>query len=304
MIAIYEPLYLPGQRLVEPAFLPLRLPDNSRASWREFGIIVDMYRRGMHRDQALTGLLSPKFGTKTGITGSQFIAFIEANPGADVYFINPYPQLAYLTYNVWTQGESAHSGLVGRAQALLDGCGIRWDLEQAPRQGPDATCYCNYWVGTEKFWDDYVGGVLIPIARLLETEPESDAARGVMANTQHLRPTPFLPFIIERLFSTYLSLRNPSARPYRIDPVAHCANDFERDIVMFVKDRVTRADREGDFPPDLKQWMRFLRRLRRRFAIEHHSRHPYHDTGYLIPQEAVEASERDLAREAVVGLQE
>ncbi len=27
------------------------------------------------------------------------------NPGYDVYFINPFPHLAYLSYNVWEQGE-------------------------------------------------------------------------------------------------------------------------------------------------------------------------------------------------------
>ena len=105
--------------------------------------------------------------------------------------------------------------IVGAGQALLHACGIGWNLEETPRHGPDTMCYSNFWIGGEGFWDDYVGGVLLPIAELLEEQPESDAARTVMTRTRYLgvEPTPFLPFVIERLFSTYLSLNRPSSGP-------------------------------------------------------------------------------------------
>ncbi len=112
MIAIYEPLYAPGQKLVDPAFRPLVVENQLHAQWREFSILVDMYRRGMHRQQSFTGLMSPKFGLKTGISGTRFIDFVRANTEADVCFINPFPQLGYLSFNVWMQGEVSHAGLV------------------------------------------------------------------------------------------------------------------------------------------------------------------------------------------------
>src|SRR5918999_1384659 len=98
-IPIYEPLYQPGQIQNDPAFLPLDRLDNGRPEWREFGIYVDLYREGRHRGQALTGVMSPRFRLKTGKTGAEFISFIEANPGADVYIINPFPQYAYTSFN-------------------------------------------------------------------------------------------------------------------------------------------------------------------------------------------------------------
>jgi hypothetical protein len=258
-----------------------------------------MYRTGLHRRQALTGLFSPRFRTKTKITGVEFIAFVEADPGADVYMINPNPHFAYLTYNVWMQGAWAHPGIMGPAQALLNASGIDWNLAETPRHGPDTMCYSNFWIGSEKFWDDYVGGILIPIAEFLEAEPESDVARAVMTNTRHYEPTPFLPFIVERLFSTYLSLKRPSVRPYLLDPVASCVNEFDRDIVMFLRSSIVQADRDGAFPDDLRQWMQLLRKLRRRFSIAHYVTHPQPNTGKMLTPEAVEAAMRDLSREVV-----
>jgi hypothetical protein len=45
MIAIYEPIYLPDQSLSEPSFRPLKMENNNRSEWREFYILIDMYRR-------------------------------------------------------------------------------------------------------------------------------------------------------------------------------------------------------------------------------------------------------------------
>jgi hypothetical protein len=86
MIAIYEPLDMPGQSLNDPAFRPLMIENNDWAEWREFHILVDMYRRGLHRQQSFTGLMSPKFRLKTKITGIQFIEFVGADTDADVFF--------------------------------------------------------------------------------------------------------------------------------------------------------------------------------------------------------------------------
>jgi hypothetical protein len=287
MIAIYEPLYRPGQEPEEPAFLPRRV-ENSDAGWRELRIIVDMFRKGVHREQALTGLFSPRFRQKAKISGSQLIDHIEANPGASVYIVNAHGFLPYFAYNVWMDRESMHPGLIGRAQALLDASRVNLQLSETPRHAPDQVCYNNYWVGTERFWDDYVGGVLNPIAEFLEREPQSEAALSVFAPTFHYEPAPFLPFIIERLFSTYLSHAKPKVVAYPTDPLGSCRYDFERDIVSFVRNRVTRADREGYFPPDLIAWMRLLCRLRARYLYAYFADNPHHFSRKPVDRELID----------------
>lgn len=284
MIAIYEPLYRPGQTLSEAAFTPLRLSDNDFADWREFRILIDMYRSGLHRKQRFTGLFSPKFGLKTKISGALFIDFVTANGDADVCFVNPFPHLAYISYNVWMEGEASHPGLTARAQALLDAAGVDIRLAELPRHGPDVLCYCNFWVGTEKFWDDYVGGVLLPIADYLEREPRSETARRVLDTTLHIPPSPFLPFIVERLFSSYLSHQSPRprARAYQLDALGSCLNEFEVRLIERLGAKIDDADRGGIFHEDLKAEMFNVCLTWRNYTIKRYRDQPHPHAGDIL----------------------
>lgn len=254
MTVIYEPLYLEGQQLTESAFKQLRIEDNSRAAWREFRILVDFWRRGDHQGKDKIGIFSPKFGMKTKVSAQRFIEFSEAS-AADVCFINPFPQIRYYSYNVWMQGEANHPGLMARAQALLDASGVAIDVSSTPRNDARTLCYSNFWVGSEQFWDEYVGGVLEPIARFLESNPTSEVSRSVLDATWHSDPAPFLPFIVERLFSTFLAIRRDiSARAYPIDdPEPYCASAYEWETVKFMRPMVDAADSTGSFPQNLKR---------------------------------------------------
>jgi hypothetical protein len=239
VIAIYEPIYLLGQTLSDPAFKPLRLEANY-PEWREFRIIVDMYRRGMHRLQRFTGLMSPKFAAKTGISGKRFIDCIGENADADVCFINPFAYLSYISLNVWTQGEVYHPGLKKRAQDLLDSSDIDLEIENAARHGPRS----------ERFWDDYVGGILLLIAEFPETYPQSAAGRAVLEQKTPPDFVAFLPYVIERLFSSYLSHRGSTiiCRGYPLDAVERCLTGFERRLVAKCGTRSTRQTWRPIFP--------------------------------------------------------
>jgi hypothetical protein len=281
MIAIYEPLYLPGQSLTEPAFRPLRLESNAYADWREFRILVDMYKRGLHREQRYTGLFSPKFGLKTQVSGKDFIEFVHANADADVCFINPFAHLAYVAFNVWMNGEITHPDIVSRAQALFDVTGIGMRIADVPRHGPNLLCYCNFWVGTEQFWDDYVGGTLVPIAEFLDKHPNHPACLGVLEPTTHSDPAPFLPFIVERLFSSFLS--QPSCaftiRGYPMDPERTSLTEFEREIVTYRRSEIDAADRSNFFPPTLIDNMACVCRLWRNHQSAYYQNRPHPHTG-------------------------
>ncbi|MGY6162382.1 hypothetical protein [Paraburkholderia strydomiana] len=285
-IKIFEPIYAQGQVLSEKAFHPLVLRDNAHAAWREFYILVDMYRKGMHLQQKFTGLASPKFSLKSRIDGSRFLQFVQDNSDADVCLINPFPQLAYFSYNAWMQGEHAHPGLMDRTQLLLDACGIPWNLREAPRQGPDMLCYCNFWAGTASFWESYVGKVLVPIASFLEANSSSEAARAVLEPTVHSDDAPFLPFIAERLFSTYLSL-TPGLKiaAYRIegdDVLDYCVSEFEKDIVRYMQKPIDAADRQTSFPADQVPLMDLFCKLSQKYVRAYFSSNPHPHTGQPI----------------------
>ncbi|MCA7085483.1 hypothetical protein K7G19_17995 [Cupriavidus sp. DB3] len=259
-VTIFEPVLGQQEEAVpiDPAFLPLR-SDNARPAWRELQLLIALYREGTYLRHGLTGLFSPKFALKARMPGQRFLEFAQAALEADVVFINPFPQIGYWSYNVWVQGEGAHPGLTCAAQKLLDASGVALHVRETPRHGPGTLAYCNFWVGSARFWERYVGGVLEPIARFLETEPEHPAALEVMRDTAHTDAAPYLPFIVERLFSTFLSQNDDlRVRPYVMgahEVPDYCINDFERLLYSRLRDEVDAADRTGYFPSDLRERM-------------------------------------------------
>jgi hypothetical protein len=283
MIGIYEPLYAPGQKLTESSFLPLEIDNGVRSQWREFKIYVDMYRAGIHRRHGYTGLFSPKFHLKTGIRGDEFVEFVASNSQAQVCFVNAFPQLPYFSYNVWMEAECAHPGIGKRAQALIAKAGINWTLTNVPRHGPDVLCYCNFWVGDESFWERYVGGVLVPIAEFLERNPTCDVAKSVLDDTQHSEPTAFLPFIVERLFSTYLSLQeNLVVARFKTDPFEGCLNEFESTLLKYIKVDVDREDERNSISDEMKDKMRLFSKLRLLYILSYYAHNPHPHVGTTI----------------------
>lgn len=281
-VHIHEPQWRTGQSLAAPEFLPLSLPDNNHADWRELRIFVDFWRRGDHRAAGMTGIFSPKFQLKSGISGECFLAFAREQSAADVCFINVFPSIPHYAYNVWQQGEGVHPGLIRRAQALLDAAGIGWDLSATPRHNHTNTCFGNFWVGTPCFWDGYVGNVLDPVARYLETLPGSDVARAVLEPAPYLVDAPYLPFIAERLFSTYLSRHAELAVvPMECSPQANAAvcTAFRRDVVDHLRERVDAADATGHFAPDLLREMAFASRMVGQYHNLYYQIHPHPHLG-------------------------
>ncbi|MCO1382562.1 hypothetical protein [Burkholderia multivorans] len=284
MTTIFEPLYAEGQVLSERLFSPLRISDNSHAAWREVRILVDFYRRGLYRKNDFVGIFSPKFGLKTKTSALNFIEFVDRNIGADVCIINPFPQILYYSFNVWMQGEINHPGLMGRAQALLNAVGVDLKIDDAPRNDARTLCYSNFWVGTEKFWDAYIGGVVEPIATFLEENPEHAVTRSVMGETWHSDAAPFLPFIVERLFSTFLAQHpqiNVAAYPID-DVIPYCLTEYERELVTGMQPFIDAADARGEFPAELKAMQELACRLYVRYAHEHFATNVHPHTGRTI----------------------
>lgn len=274
---IYEPLYADGQELQNPDFIGLRV-SNERPDWREFGILVQMYRDGLHRNSRITGLLSPKFSRKTGLSGASFLNYIETNPSADVYTANPWAYAHVIHFNIWEQGEDSHPGLIKAAQALLNAALVPYEIAEQPRHAKDVLTFCNYWAACEAFWDEYVGGILLPIAEFLEANPSSPVTRNILDYTWHNTPAPFLPFMIERMFTTHLS----GNRKWRIaawqrDPMESAFTPMQRELIDLLEPDVKRADEEGVFSPELRRLLKMATVADRVFTTQYYALtpHPY-----------------------------
>ncbi|MEB0136053.1 hypothetical protein QN362_11995 [Actimicrobium sp. CCC2.4] len=287
-VSIYEPIYRIDQSISDKNFSPLIRLENSRPDWREFQIFLEIYRNGMYRNKSQTGVFSPKFSLKCKISSTEFLNLIHDNPGYDVYFINPFPQIAYWSFNVWMQGEIAHPGLCTLAQKLFDVCKLDINLKLVPRHGPNILLYSNFWVGSEKFWTGFVGGWLLPIAEFLENNPEHTVTRAVMKETGHTSPTPFLPFIIERLFSTFLSITSGwKYISYPIDDnklLSYCVTDYEKILYDRMRSQILEADFKGEFTPDLIFKMEMVSTLWQQHFNDFFASNIHPHTGSIVPK--------------------
>lgn len=175
-------------------------PENSH--WYEYGVIRNSYEEKFHLSADFTGIFSWRFEQKTGILGKDFIKFIRDNPKYDVYFINPFPA-EELTYpNIWLQGEKSHPGLIEIGNQIFRKLGKDIQLEKI-NLGPENIAYSNYWVGNASFWRKYMNFTL-PIAKLIETDTEIRSK--ILSKAKYHYDAPYLPFFMERLFSTFLVL--------------------------------------------------------------------------------------------------
>jgi hypothetical protein len=225
-----------------------------------------MYHRGDHVSADYTGIVSPKFGNKTRKAGNEFLQFVRHNPGYDVYFINPFPQNAYWSFNVWHHGETCHPGALALAQRLFERAGFRFSIASMGRNDRRTLLYSNFWVGNERFWDVFMNLNLRLLDALERLEPALRALYFRSDPTYH-DPVPVMPFIFERLFSTLLhmepsirSLAYPLARQEVL--AAARADPWEYRIVNAVYDLVNEIDERGLYDARDRDVFRALTRLK------------------------------------------
>jgi hypothetical protein len=251
---------------LDPSFLPVDGRRNARTDTREFGLFLRMFHSGLYRCAPLTGILSPKFNEKAKISGSEFLNFIRRNVGYDVYFVNPFPQNAYYTYNVWYHGELAHRGLMALAGILFERAGYDTKVIYDDRDSHETLLYSSYWVGNQHFWNGYMA----MITRLMETVeamPSRLLDRYFSIANYDFGTVSYLPFIFERTFSAYLHM-NPKigalSYPFlREEILNHCyGGEFEREIVRTFGDVVDEIDRRGQYTQADRQTIFSLHALR------------------------------------------
>lgn len=191
---------------LDPAFIHL---DNSKAApphVYEYKVMLDQAPKLIQENEQLFGFVSWKFNDKTKISGQEFLNFItkNSNKNHDVYFINPYPNLFYYK-SVWEQATRPHPEILILTQNLLDQAGYNINLSEL-RTVPRVTSYCNYFVGTAQFWQNYLEFIK-PLWNYINQMSQSEFD-GLLKKAGNNVEGHFIPYIFERLFSTYLALHS------------------------------------------------------------------------------------------------
>jgi len=198
-IDIYQIYYKQEQRRhLDSSFIPFNNEGMNYPENFEYAVFFKVFEATNWLKTDLLGTVSWKFKSKTSRDAKDFYQFIEDNPGYDVYFINPFPELS-IYRNVWEQGELFHSNMTEIVSRLLKECGYPKEILEIETP-PNLTAYCNYWVANKRFWDEYVEFIR-PIWNRILTDREVQASADPNINA------PYTPFIFERLFSTFLALK-------------------------------------------------------------------------------------------------
>ncbi len=189
---------------VSTSCVPFDASYNTTTDAREYKLFKDLINK--NKDiQSHWGLISWKFQTKTMLDEKAFIDFSKKHikDGYDCVFINPMIGNEAIFMNVWEQGQIAHPNMTKIVNFLNGYININ-DLS-----GDESFSFCNYFIGSRRFWQEYISFVDEILSKLDEKSSQDidfNQAWNGTANYKKDKSVTMRPFVIERLFSSFLKI--------------------------------------------------------------------------------------------------
>jgi hypothetical protein len=212
-IKVFQSYFEPSQRdSIDPLFTPFDNTANKEPHLREYHIFQRLRDEGHISDLDLWGMVGPRWQEKLRFKSQDLFDSIKNNPGHDVYIFNHAQMLTALTHNVWEFSDNYHPGIIKVGNELLTRMGHGDIITKFMTES--IACYCSYFVATNEFWTDYLK-FLEKAKYILDNLEDGPIKDAYLASADYRRDPglTLFPFIIERLFSTFLSL-NPKYRVY------------------------------------------------------------------------------------------
>ena len=145
-----------------------------------------------------------------------FVDYINANPGYDVYFVNPCLINEAVFANSWEQGDLHHPNISDIGNTFFAKLGYGDVDVKSMLLDRNRIMFANYVVGNRKFWDKFM-----EFSRKLFTEADKDPEfkhqvfGAGLSNYAHDKTLPNFTFLIERLIPTFLELENFTSLPFQ-----------------------------------------------------------------------------------------
>jgi hypothetical protein len=252
-VGIYQPLYHESIRpYLDPGFITLDWRHNPAPALREFVLHEHICNFRLFEKHDLTGLLSPKFFSKTGLTSWELMDWIAENPGHEIYCIDGRPFVPYAFYNSIERAVRGHPpDYEGRMRRVCSAIGFDLPVELG-RQTGRQTIHCNYWIATPAFWERWENEIVRPISRL--REEGGNLAREVFAQTPYRSPTPvfLITFIYERLMSYYIQTKGIDAAMFPFSAERIISLEYRSAMKRSLEQMtawVDEIDRRGEWTP-------------------------------------------------------
>jgi 2-polyprenyl-3-methyl-5-hydroxy-6-metoxy-1,4-benzoquinol methylase/tetratricopeptide (TPR) repeat protein len=184
---------------------------NLRPDWREYWAIRHYLQNTPLDANTFYGFLSPKFASKTGLTGADVIRFIDSEAEADVFTFSPQADMGAFFLNVFVQGETFDPGFLNVCQELLGHIGQPMDLRSLVMDSRQVV-FSNFIVARPAFWQQWLA-LCEKIFQLAEAN-DSPLAAQINTGTTYPGQVPRKVFIIERMASLLLACSPWRCAPY------------------------------------------------------------------------------------------
>jgi hypothetical protein len=173
---------------------------------REYELFKHIYKNHENNKDAW-GLISWKFDLKNVIKVEEFYQFAteEIHAGADCVFINPMIGNEAIFKNVWEHGLLHHKEM----NKIVDYFQLKYGQKINGIMGSANFAFCNYFVAKPVFWVKYFQFIDKEMSELyLMAQKDEELAKSVNSTANYSRDAllSMNPFIIERLFSLFVSL--------------------------------------------------------------------------------------------------
>jgi hypothetical protein len=257
-IGIYQPFYKSGLReRLDPGFIPLDWMANPAPRLRELALHHHIASEALYRKHQLTGVLSPKFYSKTGLSSEAVYKWITLNQGYDIYLINGAPFVPYANYNTIERNEKQAPAFEERMRFLCSRIGFNLP-EIFPRQTNANLCSCNYWIMSPPLWRNWSKDVIDPLLRIVQ---QNDRAHGLLEDGNYPAPVPVykLTLIYERLMDHYIAQNKLNAIYYPWAAEDVLALQYHPTIDEYLNSMVPRVDRidaRGNWSEEERSWLR------------------------------------------------
>jgi len=185
---------------------PFDNTSNLKPELREFHSFNRIIDEGFVDDLDAWGVFGPRWQLKLKYPSQDLFDSIENNPGMDVWIFNHVRVVSSLTINVWEQGELVHKGMLKVTKAAFTNAGYSTSVFDSLMA--DNICFSSYFVATKKFWIEYIKFLKIIKQSLESLTGECRDLYLGSANYSRDKDLNMFPFIIERLFSTFLTMNN------------------------------------------------------------------------------------------------
>jgi hypothetical protein len=206
-ISIYQSFLGEDQKkFISPIAIGYDVYQNTQNNQREYELFKKIYE-SRKKNQDPWGLVSWKFEHKTRIRFEEFhrLAELQLQKGYDCVFINPMIGNEAIFSDVWSQGVYCHKNMNILVNFLKKGA-IPNISETMLK---NSFAFNNYFVATTRFWDHYFRFV-DEILEVFENEVTKNTIVGLIyknsAGYHRDLSLTFRPFLIERLFSTFIKL--------------------------------------------------------------------------------------------------